>query len=79
MITRRKHMSTSVSIRISDDLIEKLDDLAKETERSRSFLIQKALEAYLDELADLQIALDRLHDATDAVISIDDMRKELEV
>jgi len=72
-------MSTSVSIRISDDLIEKLDDLAKETERSRSFLIQKALEAYLDELADLQIALDRLHDATDAVISIDDMRKELEV
>ena len=72
-------MSTSVSIRISDDLIEKLDDLAKETERSRSFLIQKALEAYLDELADLQIALDRLHDATDTVISIDDMRKELEV
>ncbi len=72
-------MSTSVSIRISDDLIKKLNDLAKETERSRSFLIQKALEAYLDELADLQIALDRMHDAADSIISIDDMRKELEV
>ncbi|MCK4644809.1 MAG: ribbon-helix-helix protein, CopG family [Candidatus Aminicenantes bacterium] len=71
-------MSTSVSIRISDDLIKKLNDLAKETERSRSFLIQKALEAYLDELADLQIALDRMHDAADPIISIDDMRKELE-
>lgn len=72
-------MRTSVSVRISDDLVKKLDELAKETERSRSFLIQKALEAYLDELADYQIALDRLHDVTDAVISIDEMRKELDV
>jgi len=72
-------MSTSVSIRISNDLVKRLDDLAKETERSRSFLIQKALEAYLDELADFQIALDRLRDATDPIISIDEMRKELDV
>lgn len=72
-------MSTSVSVRISNDLVKRLDDLAKETERSRSFLIQKALEAYIDELADLQIALDRLRDATDPIISIDEMRKELDV
>jgi len=72
-------MSPSVSVRISNDLVKRLDDLAKETERSRSFLIQKALEAYLDELADFQIALDRLHDATDPIISIDEMRKELDV
>jgi len=72
-------MSNSVSVRISNDLVKRLDDLAKETERSRSFLIQKALEAYLDELADFQIALDRLHDATDPIISIDEMRKELDV
>ena len=72
-------MSISVSVRISDDLVKKLDDLAKETERSRSFLIQKALEAYLDELADYQIALDRLHDVTDPIISIDEMRKKLDV
>lgn len=72
-------MSTSVSVRISDDLSKKLDELAKETERSRSFLIQKALEAYLEELADLQIALDRLNDVTDPIISMEDIRKELEV
>ena len=72
-------MSSSVSVRISDDLVKRLDELAKETERSRSFLIQKALEAYLDELADLQVALDRLRDATDPIISIDEMRKELDV
>jgi RHH-type rel operon transcriptional repressor/antitoxin RelB len=72
-------MSTSVSVRISEDLIEKLDEIAKETERSRAFHIQKALEAYFEELADFQIALDRLHDVTDPVVSLDEMRKELEV
>ena len=72
-------MTTSVSVRISEELVQKLDEIAKETERSRAFHIQKALEAYFQELADLQIALDRLHDVTDPVISMDEMRKELEV
>lgn len=72
-------MSTSVSVRISDDLVRKLDEIAKETERSRAFHVQKALEAYFEELADFQIALDRLHDVGDPIISMDEMRKELEV
>ncbi len=72
-------MSISVSVRISERLVQKLDEVAKETERSRAFHIQKALEAYFEELADLQIALDRLHDVTDPVISLDEMRKGLEV
>lgn len=49
------------------------------TERSRSFHIQKALEMYLGEQADLQIALDRLHDTSDPAISINEMRDELDV
>ena len=72
-------MSTPVSVRIPDKLAKALSSVAKTTERSRSFLIQKALESYLEEQADLQIALDRLHDTTDRVISIEEMRKELEV
>lgn len=79
LITRRNLMSTSVSVRISEDLVQKLDEITRETERSRAFHIQKALEAYFEELADLQIAIDRLHDVTDSVISLDEIRKELEV
>ena len=45
----------------------------------QSFHVQKALEAYLSEIADLQVAYDRLHDTADPVISVDDMRKELEL
>ena len=43
------------------------------------FMFQKALESYLTELADLQVAYDRLHDTTDPIITVGDMRKELEL
>jgi RHH-type transcriptional regulator, rel operon repressor / antitoxin RelB len=72
-------MSSALSVRIPDDLASKLTEIADETERSKSFLVQKALESYLSEIADVQVAYDRLHDATDAVISIEEMRKELEL
>ena len=72
-------MSTALSVRIPDDLASKLSEIAIETERPKSFHIQKALESYLTEIADLQVAYDRLHDTTDPVISIKEMRKELEL
>jgi len=72
-------MSTAVSIRMPDELAKRLDGIARETERPRSYIIQKALEAYLEDYADLQIALDRLHDATDAVVSGKEMRKLLDL
>jgi RHH-type rel operon transcriptional repressor/antitoxin RelB len=72
-------MSTAISVRVPDELASKLSEIAKETERPKSFHIQKALEAYLTELADLQVAYDRLHDTADPIISIGEMRKELEL
>lgn len=70
-------MSTPISIRLPDPLARELDDIAHETERPRSYHIQKALQNYLDDQADLQVALDRLHDANDQSISSDEMRKSL--
>ena len=72
-------MSTAISVRISDEIASKLSEISKETERTKSFHIQKALEAYLTEIADIQVAIDRLHDTSDPTISIGDMRQELEL
>jgi len=72
-------MSKAITVRLPDDLASKLSEIAKETERSKSFHVQKALEVYLVELADLQVALDRLHDASDPVVTLDEIRKELEL
>lgn len=70
-------MSTPISVRLPDRLAKKLDRVAKETDRSRSYVVQKAVEIYLDDLADLQVALDRLRDASDPVVSRDEIRKSL--
>ena len=70
-------MSTAISVRIRDDLALKLSEISEETERPKSFHVQKAIEAYLSEIADLQIALDRLHDPSDQIVSLENMRKNV--
>jgi len=70
-------MNTAISVRLPKALADRLNSIAKETERSRSYIIQKALESYIEDYADLQVALDRLHDKTDQVISGKELRKSL--
>ena len=72
-------MTNTISVRISKELDNELEHIAKETERSKSFHIQKAIKLYLQDRADLQIALDRLNDSSDSIITIEDMRKKLEI
>ena len=70
-------MNTAISVRLPKELADHLDNIARETERPRSYIIQKALESYIADYADLQVALDRLHDKTDPVISGKELRKSL--
>ncbi len=70
-------MNTAISVRLPKALADQIDSIAKETERPRSYIIQKALESYIEDYADLQVALDRLHDKTDPVISGKELRKSL--
>ena len=70
-------MTRAISIRLPKVLADQIDSIAKETERPRSFIIQKALESYMEDYADLQVALDRLHDKTDPIISGKELRKSL--
>lgn len=70
-------MSTAVSIRLPDIIAKELDHIAEETERPRSFHVQKALESYIEVFADVQIALDRLRDQKDPVVSSHEMRKSI--
>lgn len=70
-------MNTAISVRLPKELAQQLDRIAEETERPRSFIIMKALEAYLEESADLQVALDRLRDQADPVMSGKGLRESL--
>ncbi|MFZ2657995.1 MAG: hypothetical protein WAX69_23895 [Victivallales bacterium] len=70
-------MSVALSVRLPERLAKDLNHVALLAERPKSFLVQKALESYLHDQADLQIGLDRLRDVSDPVISIAEMRKEI--
>ena len=70
-------MTTTVSVRLPDEIALRLDDVAGLTDRSKSYLIKRAIEQYLEEYADLQIAYDRMHDVSEKSISSAEMRELL--
>ena len=70
-------MDSGISVHLPDKLKRELDRISKETKRSLSFHIQKAIELYIEEFTDMQIALDRLNDSTDSMISNDEIRAQL--
>jgi predicted DNA-binding protein len=70
-------MSKTLSVRFPDSISDELEEVSAETERSKSFHITKAVEKYLEEYADLQIALDRLKNKDDELIPREDFRAEI--
>jgi RHH-type rel operon transcriptional repressor/antitoxin RelB len=47
------------------------------TDRPKTYFVEKALESYLADYADYQIALDRLRDKDDPVISSAELKKRI--
>ena len=70
-------MSVAISIRLPDKIVNELDDLADSIDRSRTYIIRKAIESYMQEYADYMIALERLRDKDDEIISSEEMREQL--
>jgi len=68
-------ISTSVSIRLPDDMADSLKSLSETIDRSKAYIIKKALQAYLEDYSDYLIAQERLNDKSDKVVSCDEMRE----
>ena len=70
-------MATSITVRVPDNLVDQLDELVVSLERSRAYLVKNAIEMYLSEYADYLIALERLRDKDDDIISTREMKNLL--
>jgi len=70
-------MSGAVSVRLPEELSEKLDRLAKSLDRSKTYIITRALNEYLEEYEDYLIAVNRLNDKDDRVISKRELTDQL--
>lgn len=49
-----------MSIRLPENMENRLDTLAQLTRRSKSFFIKEALEQYMDDMEDAYVALERI-------------------
>ena len=58
-----------MSVRLPQDLAKRLDELAKSLDRPKTYIVTKALKEYLEEYEDYLIALHRLNDKDDKVVS----------
>jgi len=72
-------MGKALSIRMSDSMAERLERLSKEINRSKAYIIKSALQKYFDEYADYQVALDRIRDKDDRIISSEEMRELFDI
>lgn len=70
-------MTHAISVRLPEELTRALERVAAVVDRPKTYLVRKAIEAYLAEYADYQIALDRFRDKQDKIVSGAQLRKHL--
>jgi len=62
-------MSEPVSVRLPEDVAKRLDRLAKSLDRPKTYIVTKALSEYLEEYEDYLVAVHRLNDKNDRVVT----------
>ncbi|MFC2144758.1 ribbon-helix-helix protein, CopG family [Actinomycetota bacterium] len=70
-------MKKNVSLSLDEKLIKKIDDVSRVSERTKSWLVNKAVENYLDEIEDTEAAFQRSKDPDSEFITEEELRKSL--
>jgi len=68
-----------LSLCIPKVLDEKLKEIAKKTDRTRSYLVRKALEEYLEDLEDYLIAFERYTREDKEYLTTEEVKRYLEI
>ncbi|MXY49014.1 MAG: ribbon-helix-helix protein, CopG family [Gemmatimonadetes bacterium] len=66
-----------ISVWVPDSLLEALDRAAAELDTSRSTLIRRALQRYVEDVEDFNLADERLQDPADSTMDWQEVRNAL--
>jgi RHH-type rel operon transcriptional repressor/antitoxin RelB len=69
-----------IAVRLPKDIEERLDRLAAETGRSKSYYVREAILEYLDDLEDIYMAEKRLreiYEGRQSTVSLEQAKREL--
>jgi len=70
-------MKKNISLSLDKELIDRIDDVCKVSERTKSWFVKKAVENYFDEIEDVEIALQRFSDPKSEYISEKQLKESL--
>ena len=68
---------SQITARLPDELVASLDNAAAELRRTRAEVVRQAIEYYLEDFEDLNLALQSLRDPADAVLDWEAVKNEL--
>jgi len=68
---------SQITARLPDELVLSLDKAATALNRTRAQVVRQAIEYYLEDFDDLNLALQALRDPADAVLDWDVVKHEL--
>ena len=71
--------SIMVTVRLPEELEEKLEKITRATRRPKSFYIKEALERYMIDMEDFYLALDRLSKPDARYYTTEEIKHELEL
>ena len=72
----------AVSIRLEPEIEQRLDHLAAQTGRSKSYFLRELIESGLDDLEDFylaDLAMEGVRKGTEQILSAEQVRKNLEL
>lgn len=64
------------AVRLPGEMVESIDAIAKAIDRTQSYIIKTAISKFLEDYSDYEIALQRLNDPTDKIITMEEMEEE---
>ena len=72
-------MKKAINIRMDETLLSELDSYAKELDRTRTYLIEKAVSTYFDTLDEIvsDKRIDEVKSGASEVYSLDEVAKQL--
>ncbi len=71
--------ATVLSVRLTKEMEERIDKLAKSTQRPKSFFVKEALSNYLDDMEEYYEVLKRRNDPNRNLITLDELERALDV
>ena len=68
-----------ISVRLPKEMENRINNLAKSTQRPKSFFVKEALSNYLEDMEDYYDVLKRKNDKTREIISLEELKSAIDL